>query len=341
MDPVQARSVTLPFGLLKAQAAGIWACAALALIATFAGHFLPLIGAPVIAIVLGVAIRAYRPLPAALAPGVTFTGKKVLQAAIIVSGFGLSFLTVVQTGIATLPVTLATIAVALILAPLLGRLLQVRGVLQTLIGVGTAICGASAIAAVASVLEPDEEQMALAIATIFLYNVAAVLIFPPLGHLMSLGQMAFGVWAGTAINDTSSVVAAGYAYGADAGAHATIVKLTRATFILPIVGAIAVMHARATRAHGTSVPWMSIVPWFIVWFLAAALINTTGAVPATWHVGITAVAAFLIAMALAAIGLQTNFIRLIHAGARPLALGFCLWIAVAVTSLIVQHATGT
>ncbi|GAC1420127.1 MAG: YeiH family protein [Candidatus Velthaea sp.] len=341
MEQVQKRAIGLPFGLSQTQAAGVAVCAFVAFIATLGGHLAPLIGAPVIAIVLGVAIRAYRPLPAALAPGVAFTGKKVLQAAIVVSGFSLSFLAVVHTGVTTLPVTLATIAVALILAPLLGRLLRVRGVLQTLIGVGTAICGASAIAAVSSVLEPDEEQMALAIATIFLYNVAAVLIFPPLGHLMSLGQMAFGVWAGTAINDTSSVVAAGYAYGADAGAHATIVKLTRATFILPIVGAIAVMHARAVHSHGTKVPWMSIVPWFIVWFLGAALINTTGVVPVTWHDGITAVAAFLIAMALAAIGLQTNFVRLIHAGARPLALGFCLWVAVAVTSLIVQHATGT
>ena len=169
----------------------------------------------------------------------------MLQIAIVVSGFGLSIATVARTGFETLPVTLGTVAVALILAPVLGRLLRLERALQTLIGVGTAICGASAIAAVSSVIEPDETQIALAIATVFFYNIVAVLIFPPIGHALQMTQQQFGLWAGTAINDTSSVVAAGFAYGKDAGAHATIVKLTRATLILPIVAAI----ARAARAR--------------------------------------------------------------------------------------------
>jgi uncharacterized integral membrane protein (TIGR00698 family) len=153
-------------------------------------------------------------------------------------------------------------------------------------------------------------------------------------------QDQFGVWAGTAINDTSSVVAAGYTYGREAGDHATIVKLTRATLILPIVGVIALLKARRERAAGARVPWAKIVPWFIVWFLVAALINTTGIVPAAWHGAIGIAATFLISIALAAIGLQTELARLLRAGARPLALGFVLWVAVALSSLAIQHATG-
>ncbi len=312
----------------------------MAALATLAARFLPLAGAPVLAIVLGVALRALWPLPERCRPGLAFAARTVLQAAIVVSGFALSFVTVVRTGLTTLPVTLGTIAVALVLAPLIGRALRLDGVLQRLVGVGTAICGASAIAAVATVIEPAESEIALAVATVFFYNVVAVLVFPPLGHLMALSQDAFGLWAGTAINDTSSVVAAGYAYGREAGDHATIVKLTRATLILPIVGVLALLRARAQRGSGARVPWRRIVPWFIVWFLAAALVNTGGVVPAGWHGPIGLLATFLISVALAAIGLQTELAKLLRSGARPLALGFCLWVAVALSSLAIQRLTG-
>lgn len=312
----------------------------MALVATFIARFVPLAGAPVLAIVLGVLVRAAFPLPDRLRPGVAYSAKKVLQGAIIVSGFGLSFITVIRTGIGTLPVTLGTIAVALLLAPIVGRALRLDGAMRQLVGVGTAICGASAIAAVSTVIEPPEADVALSIATVFFFNVVAVLVFPPIGHALHMLQDQFGVWAGTAINDTSSVVAAGYTYGREAGDHATIVKLTRATLILPIVGVIALLKARRERAAGARVPWAKIVPWFIVWFLVAALINTAGVVPAAWHGAIGIAATFLISIALAAIGLQTELARLLRAGARPLALGFVLWVAVALSSLAIQHVTG-
>ncbi len=302
-----------------------------------------------LAIVLGVAARALWSPPERARPGLAFSSRTVLQAAIVVSGFALSFVTVVRTGLGTLPVTLGTMAVALALAPLAGRALGLENVLQRLVGVGTAICGASAIAAVATVLEPAESEIALAIAVVFFYNIVAVLIFPPLGHLMHLGQDAFGLWAGTAINDTSSVVAAGYAYGREAGDHATIVKLTRATLILPIVGVLAVLRARARHAGAAAaespegagrVPWRRIIPWFIVWFLAAALVNTTGVIPPAWHGPIGLLATFLISTALAAIGLNTQLAKLVRTGARPLAFGFVLWVAVALSSLALQRLTG-
>jgi uncharacterized integral membrane protein (TIGR00698 family) len=320
---------------------GVLVAAATALVATLLARFVPLVGAPVLAIVLGILFRLLVRLPPALQPGFAFSARQVLQSAIIVSGFGLSLGVVVRTGWDTLPVTVGTVAVALVLAPIVGRMLKLDTVLEHLVGVGTAICGASAIAAVASVIEPLESDVSLAIATIFFYNIVAVLTFPALGGLMHMTQSQFGVWAGTAINDTSSVVAAGYAFGADAGQHATIVKLARATFILPIVAIVAVVHARAQRAGGVHVPWRKVVPWFILWFVVAACINTTGVIPAGWHPGITQASTFLISIALAAIGVQTEVARLARSGARPLALGFVLWIAVAAVSLLLQRATGS
>ena len=320
---------------------GVLVAAVIALAATLAARFVPLVGAPVLAIVFGIVLRLVIALPRSLNAGFAFSSKMVLQSAIIVSGFGLSLAAVVTTGWETLPVTIGTIAIALVLAPIVGRMLKIDTVLEHLVGVGTAICGASAIAAVASVIEPLESDVALAIATIFFYNIVAVLTFPALGALMHMTQSQFGVWAGTAINDTSSVVAAGYAFGADAGQHATIVKLARATFILPVVAIVAVVHAREKRAGGMHVPWRRIVPWFILWFVVAACINTTGIIPSGWHPGITQASTFLISVALAGIGVQTEVARLARSGARPLALGFVLWVAVAAVSLLLQRATGS
>jgi uncharacterized integral membrane protein (TIGR00698 family) len=319
---------------------GIAAAVGVAIAATLLARFVPLVGAPVLAIVLGIAVRAIRPMPIALRPGIAFCARTVLQAAIVLSGLGLSLAAVVRTGLGTLPVTLGTMAVALVLAPLVGRLFGIDKTVRTLVGVGTAICGASAIAAVSAVIEPAEAEIALAIATVFFYNIVAVLVFPPIGHALHLSQDAFGLWAGTAINDTSSVVAAGYVYGQQAGAHATIVKLTRATMILPVVAAIAVLRARGRREAGVSLPWRQIVPWFILWFLVAALASGAGLIPATWHDGIGIASTFLIAVALGAIGLQTELAALLRAGPRPLALGFVLWVAVAASSLAIQRVTG-
>lgn len=312
---------------------GIIIALAIAGVATALGQLLPLVGAPVIAIALGILLRGRCGPAVLISPGLYFTSRTLLQAAIVIAGLGVSFNAVLRTGIETLPATLITVAVALVLTPLAGRLLNLERPLAALIGVGTAICGASAIAATSTVLESTQAETALAIATIFFYNVTAVLVFPPLGHLMHLTQSAFGTWAGMAINDTSSVVAAGFAYGHEAATQATIVKLTRATLILPLVAAIAVFRMRRGSAATRAIAWHDIVPWFIIWFLVAAIINGLGAIPGSWHGPIAALAAFLVAAALASIGLQTEIRHLLRTGFRPLALGFVLWIAVAVVSL--------
>ena len=319
---------------------GLAVAAAIASAATFLAQYVPIVGAPVLALAIGVVVTAAAGPSDVLRPGLAFASRTVLQAAIVVSGFGLSLATVLRTGTKTLPVMLVTIAVALVLGPLLGRALRLKSIAATLISVGTAICGASAIGSVAAVLKPDEADVALSIAVIFCYNVVAALVFPAIGHALHLSQQAFGIWAGTAINDTTSVIAAGYAYGVPAGSEATIVKLTRAVFILPIIAVLALIRTARNR-NEARVPWVRIVPWFIAWYLLAALTNTIGLVPGAWHSGIQVVSAIFISIALAAIGLQTNVTSIVRAGWRPLFLGFILWVAVALSSLAVQHSLGT
>ena len=277
------------------------------------------------------------------APGYAVAAKPVLQLSIVVLGTGLSLSQVVKVGGDSLPVMLGTLAVALGGAWLLGRLLGVRGDTQILIGVGTGICGASAIAATTAVIKAKESQVAYAIGTIFTFNIAAVLLFPPIGHLLGMGPHAFGLWSGTAINDTSSVVAASYAYGDDAGTYGIVVKLTRTLMLIPIVLALAAIRSRRESAATglPAMPWRRIVPLFLIGFLLAAGLDTLGVIPASWHGALAALGTFLITTALAGIGLAMRLADLRKAGHRPLLLGALLWIAVALSSLGLQALTGT
>jgi uncharacterized integral membrane protein (TIGR00698 family) len=182
----------------------------LALAATWLGKKYPLIGGPVFGIVLGIIINNTIGKPAWSANGVKFTSKNILKWAIIVLGGSLSLTQVWKTGFQSLYVMLFTLSFAFISAYGFVKLMKIPFKLTSLIGVGTAICGGSAIAAVSPIIEAEELEVAYSISTIFFFNIIAVLIFPPLGHLLGFSDKAFGLWAGTAINDTSSVVAAGY-----------------------------------------------------------------------------------------------------------------------------------
>ncbi len=325
---------------------GLALAAAVALPAWALGRAMPLLGGAVLAILLGVLLRAaWTPCPA-FAPGVRFAGKRVLQASIVLLGFGLDLGQVARTGLESLGVTLATLLLAFAAAWALGRALRVPGKLAALVGVGTAICGGSAIAAVAPILRPDEHDTAFAISTIFLFNLVAVLVFPPLGHLLGMDDAQFGVWAGTAINDTSSVVAAGYAYSQAAGDQATIVKLARATMIVPVclalAGALAWRARRATpgaaAADDAGAPPRlgAIFPWFILWFVVASALRTAGLVPAAWQGALHAAGGLAMVLALAAIGLSADLRRMRATGPRPVLLGLGVWATVAAGSLLVQ-----
>lgn len=314
--------------------AGLALTLALAVVAYALGLRFPLVGGPVIAIVLGILVALVRAPGPRFAPGIRFASRTLLQTAIVLLGTSLDLGHLVRVGAGSLPVMFGTLALCLAAAAYLGRRFELGPSLRALIGVGTAICGASAIAAVASVIETNENEIAYAISTVFLYNVIAVLTFPAIGHALHLSAHAFGLWAGTAINDTSSVVAAGYVYGKDAGDDAVVVKLTRATLIVPLVAFYALRRAR----HG--VPWRSVVPWFIVWFVVAVLLDTAGAIPPFAHGPLTAAGLFLIVVALAGVGLGTNLVKMRSAGFRPIVLGGILWILVAASSLGLARLSG-
>ncbi|MDE2234982.1 MAG: YeiH family putative sulfate export transporter [Gammaproteobacteria bacterium] len=320
---------------------GLILAAIIASAALVLGHLLPLVGGPVFGIVLGILVRNMREPAVRFQAGIRFAGKQILQWSIVALGLGLSLHQVARTGLSSLGVTFVTMSAAFGSAYVLGRLLGIPAKLKTLIGVGTAICGGSAIAAVTPIIKPDDHETAFAISTIFLFNLVAVLLFPMLGHVMHLSAQGFGMWAGTAINDTSSVVAAGYSYSKAAGDYATIVKLTRATLIIPVCLSLALYEAWRHKKHGTSDFHLAeIFPWFILWFLVASTARTLGLIPAGWQALIHDGAEFMIIMALSAIGLSSDLRRMAATGMRPILLGLGVWAAVALSSLGMQSLLG-
>lgn len=320
---------------------GVVLAIAVALCATLVGHWLPLLGAPVAGILLGMLVRNVGGVNTIFLPGLRFTSTTVLQYSIVALGFGLSLQQVARTGADSLVVTAVTITAALVSAWLLGKWLRIPSRLRTLIGVGTAICGGSAIAAVTPIIKPEEHETAFAISTIFIFNIVAVLSFPMLGHWLGMSDMGFGMWAGTAINDTSSVVAAGYSYSSAAGDYATIVKLTRATMIIPICLALIVIYALRNKTSGSGkLQLMRIFPWFILWFVVASALRSAGVIPEVLDVPLRIAAEFLIVVALTAIGLSSDLRRMMTAGVRPVLLGLGVWMSVVLSSLYVQYMLG-
>jgi uncharacterized integral membrane protein (TIGR00698 family) len=299
------------------------------------GALLPFIGAPALALVFGMIVRLRYTPDGAARRVLGFASRTVLQSAIVLLGATFGLRQIVSIGRVSLPLMLVTLVAALVAAVLVGRALHVDSTLQTLIGVGTAICGASAIGAVSGVIGAAESEIAYAISTIFVFNVVAVVLYPALGHLLSLTQQAFGLWAGTAINDTSSVVAAAYTYGHSAGDVAVVTKLARTTMIVPIVVGLAAFQARRTRAVEQR-PWWRILPAFLFLFLLASGLNTAGIVNHSLAVHLARGATLMITVALAAIGLSTRFSELRRTGFRPLALGAALWAVVGVSGLLLQ-----
>lgn len=321
---------------------GLLLAAAVAVCAIVLGRWLPLIGGPVFGIVIGLLIRNTMGVSQVFQPGLRFGSQQILKWSIIALGFGLSFGQVMATGLESLPVTLITLSAAFISAYFLGKWLGMPGKLKILIGVGTAICGGSAIAAVTPIIKPEDHETAFAITTIFIFNIIAVLIFPVLGHALGMSDQGFGMWAGTAINDTSSVVAAGYSYSQAAGDYATIVKLTRATLIIPICVVLACWQAyRMRRSGAADFSLLAIFPWFILWFVAASALRSSGLIPEAMNIPLRLLADFLIVLALSAIGLSSDLRRMLTAGARPVLLGLGVWAAVVLSSLLVQHLTGS
>ena len=332
---------------------GILLCFVIALFAWYIGKMFPLVSGPVVAILAGIIITSIAPNLLKLqfgrnfsfAGGVKFTSKKILQYSIILLGFEMNFYNVLDTGRASLVIMSVTFSLVFVTAFLAGRLLKLPGNTTVLIGVGTSICGGSAIAAVAPVIRAQDEDVTRAISTVFLFNIVAVFIFPALGRLIGMDDMSFGMWAGTAINDTSSVVAAGTAWSNVAGNNtalnfATIVKLTRTLMIVPITLFLAVYTARKLKTAETGTfRFAKVFPWFVLFFVAAALVKTFFDLPVNISSTLVQIGKFCIIMAMAGIGLATNLKSLFANGIKPLALGCLCWAVIIIASLAVLRFT--
>lgn len=316
---------------------GILVSFALAMLAFLLGQQFPLVGSSVLAIVLGILLKNSIGIKASWEPGLTYSGKYLLQLAIIVLGATFSIREVSEIGLSSLRLSLLTIAIAFIVAYSMGRYLKVPKNLAILIGFGTAICGGSAIAAASPVLNAEDEDIALSLSTIFLFNILAVFIFPFLGHVMAMSDLQFGLWAGTAINDTSSVVAASYSYSTVAGDYATIVKLARALMIVPSCVLMAMVRVYQSKQQQVKMSMVSIFPWFILWFLFASLLSSFGLFSPKIIVMAKKVSQCLMAMALVGIGSKVSLETFKKAGVKPFVLGLTTWVSIAISSLLLQY----
>lgn len=325
---------------LKTYLPGISLASVLAVIAWKLGRALPIVGAPVFGILLGMTVAFWR-RPDGFTVGIRFSSKQLLQYAIILLGFEMNLFRVLEVGQQTLVLMAFTLTVTFATAYIAGRILRLDGVVTTLIGVGTAICGGSAIAATAPVIGAADEEVAQSISTIFLFNVIAAFAFPFIGHVVGMNDHSFGVWAGTAINDTSSVVAAGYSYSQVAGDLAVIVKLTRTLAIIPVALALAfLVRRRNDGIQGEAFKLSAVFPWFVIGFLAASVITTFSGLPLSLTSGLGDAGKFMIVVAMAAIGLNTHVGKLIKSGGKPLLLGLVCSVVLAMTSLGAQAVLG-
>lgn len=338
--------------IVKKNFAGLVFCFAIAIPAALLGTFAPVVGGPVFAMLIGMVVALFvknGSLRTALEPGVKYTSKKILQYAVILLGFGMNLADILAKGQQSLPIIIATITTSLVIAFVLCKAMKIPSKVATLIGVGSSICGGSAIAATAPVIKADYEDIATSISVIFLFNVIAALIFPTLGGMLGLSNEGFGLFAGTAVNDTSSVTAAASAWDSIHGSsildEAAVVKLTRTLAIIPITLVLAFWQVRRAKAAGAhdaenAFSLKKIFPFFILFFLAASVITTVFGLPTEVTAPIKEVSKFFIMMAMAAIGFNTNIVKLVTSGGKPIALGLCCWVGIAAMSLAMQAALG-
>lgn len=341
---------------LKTGGVGIVLCLCMAVPCFIFGRVYPVIGGAVPAIILGMVMALIIKNKEPYREGVRFVSKKILQYAVILLGFGMNLKVIVQTGKESLPIIVCTISVSLIISYVLCKVMKMDRSVATLVGVGSSICGGSAIAATAPVIEANDEEVAQSISVIFLFNIIAAIVFPILGTMLGFSQAdgnAFGVFAGTAVNDTSSVTAAAATWdsmfnlGTETLDRAVTVKLTRTLAIIPITLVLAFMRTHSHRAavrsgeHAHShVSLKKIFPFFILYFVAASIITTIlldMGVPSHCFHPMKELSKFLIVMAMSAIGFGTDVVKLVKTGGKPLLMGFCCWCGITLTSLGLQH----
>ena len=332
---------------------GIGLSVLIAAVATFIESILPIhfIGAAVIAMFIGIIINAFLKKTKVFAPGMKFTSKRLLKFAIILLGLSLNIKTVLNVGRMSLAVMVFTLLTCFGGGYFIGKALGLNWKLSNLISAGTGICGGSAIAAIAPTIDADDNDVAYAMSATFLFDMAMIVLFPIMGHAMGMSDQAFGIWAGPAVNDTSSVVATGYAFSEAAGDFATMVKLTRTLAIVPTVITFALISLRLKRKEALAKAESSdgikanfkitkIFPWFILGFLAMVIVASVFSIP-TEIVGLTkSTSKFLMVCALAAIGLNTSLSDMKKSGIRPMIHGFIISALVVIVALLVEICMG-
>ena len=303
-----------------------------------------IIGASVIALFIGMTMNHFWK-PGILIDGIKFTSKKVLKFAIILLGASLSVRVILSVGKLSLMVMIFTLLTCFGGGYFIGKALKLNWKLSNLISAGTGICGGSAIAAIAPVIDAEDSDIAYAMSATFLFDMAMILLFPIMGKMLGLSDMAYGLWAGTAVNDTSSVVAAGYAFSEGAGDFATMVKLTRTLSIIPTVLVFSLVNLRIKKRETTYAEYKKVnisklFPWFILGFLALAAINSIGLIPVKVSAVAKDISKFLMVAALGAIGLNTSFQDMKKSGINPMIHGFIISALVVVVAIGVEWFMG-
>ncbi len=323
---------------IRAVTPGLAAAAAVAAVARLTAQWLPLgLSEILIAIWLGLVIATVGWLPASTSTGLRFSQQRILRLGIILLGARLSLLDVATIGIGALGLVIICMAAVLGSVLVVGRLAQLPRRLVLLIGVGTAVCGNSAIIATAPVVKAEEREVSFAVATITLFGTLAVFLYPLVGGVLHLSDPTFGVWSGVAVNDTSQVIAASAAYSPVARDVATVVKLVRNTLMAPLILVIAFWWSRtAARVQGETARQgaLKAFPLFVLGFLAMALLRTAGVIDPTGARLIDEVAKICILIALAAVGLSTRLGLLWSVGLAPFFLGLGAAALLATLSLL-------
>lgn len=332
---------------------GIIMSVAIAALAAWVESLMPihLIGAAVIAMFIGMVLNYFLKDTTVFKSGVKFTSKKILKFAIILLGLSLNITTILNVGKMSLTVMIFTLLTCFGGGYFIGKALGLNWKLSNLISAGTGICGGSAIAAISSTIDADDNDVAYAMSATFLFDMAMIVLFPIMGRALGMTDQAFGIWAGTAVNDTSSVVATGYAFSEGAGDFATMVKLTRTLAIIPTVITFAFIQLRLKRKEAmaksengsdlkANFSIAKIFPWFILGFLAMSIVASIFSVPAAVVAGTKKASKFLMVCALAAIGLNTSFADMKKAGIRPMIHGFIISVLVVIVALLVEMAMG-
>jgi uncharacterized integral membrane protein (TIGR00698 family) len=336
----KTKGITLKMSRVKKYLSGIMLSGGIAAMAYIISLYLPsgILGETLIALLLGMLLNPLVCRYEVFGPGINWTSKKILRAGIIIAGITLSFPQVIKAGKYALLLMLFTLATSFGVGYVCKKIFKINWKLAGLLSVSTAICGGTAVATVGPTIRAKNRDIAYAISATFIFDIITVIAFPWIGRLLGLGDTGYGLWIGTAVNDTSSVVAAGYAFSDAAGLLATIVKLTRTLFIVPVVLVFSWIYAKKETPSQTAakVDIRKIFPWFILGFLAVVGIRSTGFVPDTIVAAMSFLSKFFLSMALAAIGLNTSLKEVAGVGIKPMIAGVIIDTSVVFVSLLAQ-----